>query len=108
MLFRSLGARVLDEEGRRMWNAARTVLANQGEWRELAKAPIIDRDGRAYGGWRAMRVMLPKLTFAGKTNDEMSRELQVAERAFARHRSYAGVAIHDYATYRARFDERPR
>lgn len=105
---RQLDARVLDDEGRRMWNEARAALANEGEWRDLARAPIVDRQGRAYGGWRANRVMLPKITFAGKSNDEMSKELQAAERAFTRHRSYAGIAIHDYATYRSRIAAAPR
>jgi hypothetical protein len=47
--------------------------------------------------------MVPKLTFAGRSNEEMDRELRAAEAAFARHRSYLGIAVHHYDTYRARF-----
>jgi hypothetical protein len=48
-------------------------------------------------------VELPKLTFAGRSNAEMDRELALAHAALARNRSYAGLAIHHYAPYRERF-----
>ncbi|MGH8518787.1 MAG: hypothetical protein ACREUE_15155 [Panacagrimonas sp.] len=49
------------------------------------------------------QVELPKLTFDGRTNDEMDRELGLAHAAFTRHRSYAGFAIHHYGPYRQRY-----
>ena len=49
------------------------------------------------------RVGLPKLTFDGRSNAEMDRELAIAHDAFASDPSYAGFAIHHYLPYRARF-----
>ena len=46
---------------------------------------------------------LPKLTFDGRSNAEMERELALAQAAFTGHRSYAGFAIHHYLPYRERF-----
>lgn len=49
------------------------------------------------------QVELPKLTFAGRSNAEMERELAVAHAALEHYGSYAGFAIHHYAPYRERF-----
>ena len=49
------------------------------------------------------QVELPKLTFDGRTNAEMEHELALAEAAFARQPSYAGLAIHHYSAYRDRY-----
>ena len=48
-------------------------------------------------------VGLPKLTFDGRSNTEMDRELAVARAAFTDDASYAGFAIHHYVPYRERF-----
>lgn len=48
-------------------------------------------------------VELPKLTFDGRSNAEMDRELALAHEAFTGHSSYAGFAIHHYVPYRQRF-----
>ena len=50
------------------------------------------------------RVGLPKLTFDGRSNAQMEHELALAHAVFASDPSYAGFAIHDYASYRARFE----
>ncbi len=52
---------------------------------------------------RVGEVELPKITFDGRSNDEMEHELGVAHEAFSGDRSYAGFAIHHYVPYRARF-----
>lgn len=87
--------------------SARRALLEEGEWRDPAVDPIVDDDGRAFGGIRAIRTMPPKTTFAGRSNAEMDRELTTAERAFASFKSYAGIAIHHYESYRSRFDGGP-
>lgn len=104
---RQLDAAVLDADGRRLLATARAALAEEGEWRALAPVPVVDAEGRAHGGLRASRVMLPKLTFAGRTTAEMVRELGIADAAFRAHRSYVGIAIHHYESYRARFTQGP-
>ncbi|HKC55974.1 MAG TPA: hypothetical protein VKC35_07600 [Vicinamibacterales bacterium] len=41
-----------------------------------------------------------KVTFAGTSIRDMNAELDTAEKALAGHRSYAGIAIHDYPAFR--------
>lgn len=50
-----------------------------------------------------VRVELPKLTFAGRSNAEMDDEVTLAHTAFTAYKSYAGFAIHHYVPYRERF-----
>jgi hypothetical protein len=82
-------------------DAAAAALRNDGEWGRIEPRPVPDGQGAAYAGVAAMRTMLPKLTFAGKTLDEMERELAAAETQFLSHSSYEGIAVHHYASYRA-------
>ncbi len=49
------------------------------------------------------QVGLPKLTFDGRSNEQMEHELGVAHAAFADDTSYVGFAIHHYVPYRERF-----
>jgi hypothetical protein len=100
---RELDATPLTSAGRREHDSARRALAEDGEWRDLSPLPIVDGHAAAYGGWRASRVMLSKLTFAGRDNEVMTRELDSAEAAFRSHKSYAGMAVHHYDSYRLRF-----
>jgi hypothetical protein len=51
----------------------------------------------------AERLEHPKLTFDGRSNDQMERELAAAQATFANHQSYAGFAIQNYVSYFARF-----
>ena len=48
-------------------------------------------------------VGLPKLTFDGRSDAEMDRELAIAHAAFTNDTSYVGFAIHHYVPYRQRF-----
>ncbi len=87
-------------------DAALAALAREGEWRTIQADTFVDPvTHRVHRALRALRVMLPKLTFVNKTNSEMERELAVAEDAFVHYASYAGIAIHDWESYRMRFDE---
>ena len=59
------------------------------------------RPGTAsFAGVSATLMTPATVTFAGKPLSEMTRELEQAETAFAGYRSYAGIAIHDYAAFR--------
>ena len=42
----------------------------------------------------------PNVTFAGKPFQELLAQLTASEHALAGHRSFAGMAIHDYASFR--------
>ena len=78
------------------------------EWENPELRPIVDPSTRrSYPGIVATGVMLPKLTFAGLSKAAMQKELALAEQAFSRHASYAGIAIHDYEGYRAIADAPP-
>jgi hypothetical protein len=80
------------------------ALARDPEWSDPVASEIVDpRTRDRYPGARASKRLLPKLTFAGKSDEEMERELGNAETAFGAHPSYAGIAVHAYDTYRARF-----
>ena len=48
-------------------------------------------------------VEFPKLTFDGRTNEDMDHELALAHEAFTGHSSYSGFSIHHYVPYRKRF-----
>ena len=85
------------------------ALHREGEWQDPRADTFADPvSHRLLGAVRALRVMLPKLTFAGKSNDDMERELSAADAQFAAHASYAGIAVHHWESYRARFDPAPR
>jgi hypothetical protein len=81
------------------------ALRRDPEWVDEEARPIPGPDGRpASPGFRATAIMLPKLTFAMKSIEEMRRELDTAEAAWRRYSRYAGIAIHHYATYRAKIE----
>lgn len=83
------------------------VLGHDPEWQGARVDPSPGGGPTPVTTVSASRVMLAKLTFAGRSNAEMDRELARAESAFSAHRSYAGIAIHHYDSYRVRFDARP-
>ncbi len=89
-------------------DAAIRALRREGEWRDPRADTFADPvSHRVFDAVRASRIMLPKLTFAGKTNEDMERELSAAEANFATHPSYAGIAVHHWASYRSRFEPAP-
>lgn len=72
------------------------------EWEQAEAMAIVDPASKqTYPGVRANSIMLAKLTFAGLSKAAMEKEVGLAEAAFSRHPSYAGLAIHDYDGYRA-------
>ena len=58
-------------------------------------------------GIETVAAQLPKLTFFSHTREDMGHQLEIAERAFRRFRSYTGVAIHDYTGYQVLAGKRP-
>ena len=51
-------------------------------------------------GFVATSLMLPKITFADESYDYIQEQLAASEAEFARYKSFGGMAIHFYDTYR--------
>jgi len=56
-------------------------------------------------GFSTTGTMLPKITFADNTLDEFQTQVTAAEDYYRRHKSYGGLAIHYYETFRAKTQE---
>jgi hypothetical protein len=80
--------------------AGADAMRQQGEWRDVEPRPITAPDRSTFAGIAATYVTPAKITFAGRSSNDMERELADAERDFTAYRAYAGIAIHDYASYR--------
>ncbi|MBN1270510.1 MAG: hypothetical protein JXB04_13050 [Kiritimatiellae bacterium] len=71
------------------------------EWTNPRKRDIDLGEGQAaIPGFVATSIMLPKITFADETYEYMQEQLRASEAEFVRHKSFAGMAIHFYDTYR--------
>ncbi len=72
------------------------------EWTNPRVRDIIDPVNRTkYAGIVATSIMLPKVTFAQETYEEIQTQVGAAEEFFSRYKSYAGIAVHYYKTYLA-------
>jgi hypothetical protein len=77
---------------------------------ELIDAQLRDfvdgESGVRVPGLAATAIMLPKVTFGDDPAAHLRGELETAEEGFRRHRSFAGIALHYYDTYRAKIEPR--
>ena len=71
----------------------------EGGWSHL-KPRIIRRGETSFAGMVATERTPPKVTFADKSFNDLRTQLAAAEMALAGHRSFAGMAIHHYASFR--------
>ena len=78
---------------------AQAAFRREGEWLDV-RPRMIQPGTASFAGVSATLMTPGKVTFAAKPLSEMTRELEQAETAFAGYRSYAGIAIHDYAAFR--------
>ena len=78
--------------------SAQAAFRSEGEWLDVRPRSIGAGD-TTFAGVSATLMTPPKVTFAGKSLSEMNRQLAEAETAFSEYRSYAGIAIHDYAAF---------
>lgn len=75
------------------------------EWRNPREREIFDEaTGAKYPGLLATSIMLPKITFAQESYDEINAQTGAAEAFFETFKSYSGIAIHYYKTYKAKVD----
>lgn len=106
MIARQLGAScdpALKTNVDRLAAAARKGLTSDVEWSDPQERPIVDPEtSQAYAGVTATRVMLSKVTFAQESYEELVAQVDAAQAFFSRSKSYAGIAIHYYKTYRAK------
>lgn len=76
------------------------------EWRNPRERVIFDADTNTkYAGLVATSIMLPKITFAQESPDEIKAQVDAAEDFFSKYRNYAGIAIHYYLTYKKKLEE---
>ena len=89
----------------RLTTIARRGFAADVEWAAPKERDIVDLgDGKVYAGLEANRIMLSKVTFAQEQYQEIMAQMDAAESFFSRSKSYAGIAIHYYKTYRAKVE----
>jgi len=87
----------------RLTLAARKGFISDVEWSGPLEKFIIDPEtSQAYAGMVATRVMLSKVTFAQESYQDIISQINAAESFFGRSKSYAGIAIHYYKTFRAK------
>ena len=89
----------------RLTQTARRGFAADVEWAAPQEREIIDpENSRVYAGMTATRMMLSKVTFAQESYQDIVAQTQAAESFFSQSKSYAGIAIHYYKTYRAKVE----
>jgi hypothetical protein len=81
-------------------SSAIAALRREGEWLDIEPRTVTASDGSTFAALAATYATPSKITFAGRSLPEMEGELAPAENDLAAYRAYAGIAIHDYASYR--------
>lgn len=71
----------------------------EGGWSHL-KPRVIRRGETSFAGMVATERMPPTVTFADKSFNDLRAQLAASEVALAGHRSFAGMAIHHYVSFR--------
>lgn len=65
------------------------------EWRDYEPIQIKDpQTSQEYAGFKALRIMLGKTTFADESYDEFKSQLELAESELVGYPAYTGIAIH--------------
>ncbi len=85
----------------RLLKDAEFALVADVEWDHYRTQNIVDpATENIYSGFVATSIMLSKTTFADNTLAEMQEQIEAAEQEFRKHKSYEGIAVHYYETYR--------
>lgn len=81
---------------------AQQAIDTNPEWRsfQVRDIPAVD-DQDAVAGFSAEAIMLAKVTFADNSSGEFREQTEAATDYFRTFKSYAGMAIHFYETYRS-------
>lgn len=82
---------------------AREAIRSNPEWTSFQRRDLTAENlGATFPGFVATRLMLGKVTFADDPPAQMQAEMEFAEEAFRRFRSYRGLAIHSWEAYRTK------
>ncbi|MFN0021039.1 MAG: alpha-amylase family protein [Pirellulaceae bacterium] len=77
------------------------AISKSGEWRAFAVQDVkLLAEDRIIPGFSAAAVMPSKCTFAEETPSELRLQSGLAEQDFVRFKTYRGLAIHSYESYR--------
>ncbi len=76
-------------------------IQHESEWQSFSRADIRDDEFDAtFLGFKSNAVMPSKVTFGDDSLRELHEEVDFAERGFRQYRSYAGIAVHCWESYR--------
>lgn len=76
-------------------------IRHESEWQSFSRSDISDADFDAtFLGFKSQAVMPSKVTFGDDSQIELEEEIQFAERGFRQHRSYSGIPVHSWESYR--------
>jgi len=78
---------------------AEFAVSSDVEWDNAKAKNIKNPAGPEFAGFTAVSIMLGKITFADEDYGHLQTQLKAAEKAFGKHPSFAGFAIHYYDTY---------
>ena len=78
---------------------AATAVRVDPEWGGFRSRDIARVNGPELAGFVATNTMLPKITFADNTLDDLHAQLKSAEESFRRSKQFGGMAIHSYESF---------
>ena len=77
------------------------AVEKDSEWQGFERADLRDTEfDVTFLGFRSTQVMPSKVTFGDDSLAELKEEVDFAERGFRQHRSYSGIAVHSWESYR--------
>ncbi len=89
------------EHGESIQEALRQSLVQAKDWSDVTPLSVRDpATGETHRLVKATAAMLDKITFADENEKRFSSQINAAEEYFSKHKSYAGIAIHHYDSYR--------
>ena len=78
---------------------AETAVRVDPEWSGFRTRDIARSSGPELAAFVATNTMLPKITFADNTLDDLHAQLKSAEESFRRSKQFGGMAIHSYESF---------
>ncbi len=80
-------------------NQADTAVRVDPEWSGFRTRDIARASGPELAAFVATNTMLPKITFADNTLDDLHAQLKSAEESFRRSKQFGGMALHSYESF---------
>lgn len=77
------------------------AVEKDSEWQGFRRSDLRDAELEVtYLGFQSTQVMPSKVTFGDDSLADLTEEVDFAERGFRQHRSYSGIAVHSWESYR--------